>query len=206
MSRVFATGLGDQNMVIEDVAIETETSRGKRPKTGEVLVFTVRPKGIAGGPVLAVPQALPGLRRREGRDTAVAHPGCRDDQDVSAGRGAAGGMPRTWGGGGAVPWARPGAGHTWASRTRARGWPRMPRECATVLLRIAWRTVAAIVARVVADGRDTNDRLAGLSPDRYRRDRLPQGPPLLISYVESRHGACGPGSSPRTEGYLPACR
>lgn len=33
----------------------------------------------------------------------------------------------------------------------------------TVLLRIAWRTVAAIVARVVADGRDTNDLLAGLT-------------------------------------------
>jgi len=44
MSRVFATGLGDQTMVIEDVAIETETSRGNRPKTTEVLVFSVRPK------------------------------------------------------------------------------------------------------------------------------------------------------------------
>ena len=33
----------------------------------------------------------------------------------------------------------------------------------TVLLRIAWRTVAAIVTRVVADGRDTNDLLAGLA-------------------------------------------
>jgi hypothetical protein len=32
-----------------------------------------------------------------------------------------------------------------------------------VLLRIAWRTVAAIVARVVADGRDTNDLLDGLT-------------------------------------------
>ena len=32
----------------------------------------------------------------------------------------------------------------------------------TVLLRIAWRTVAAIVMRVVADGRDTNRLLSGL--------------------------------------------
>jgi transposase len=32
-----------------------------------------------------------------------------------------------------------------------------------VLLRIAWRTVAAIVTRVVADGRDTNDLLSGLT-------------------------------------------
>ena len=33
----------------------------------------------------------------------------------------------------------------------------------TVLLRVAWRTVAGIVARVVADGRDTNDLLDGLT-------------------------------------------
>jgi len=49
MSRVFATGLGDQTMVIEDVAIETETSRGNRPKTTEVLVFSVRPKASQAG-------------------------------------------------------------------------------------------------------------------------------------------------------------
>ena len=33
----------------------------------------------------------------------------------------------------------------------------------TVLLRVAWRTVAAVVTRVVADGRATDDLLAGLS-------------------------------------------
>jgi hypothetical protein len=32
----------------------------------------------------------------------------------------------------------------------------------TVLLRIAWGTMAAMVTRVVADGRDTNDLLSGL--------------------------------------------
>jgi transposase len=35
-------------------------------------------------------------------------------------------------------------------------------ECATVLPRIAWRTVAGIVTRVVTDGRDTVDPLSGL--------------------------------------------
>lgn len=46
---------------------------------------------------------------------------------------------------------------------RGRG-PRPPHlvSVLTVLLRIAWRTVAGIVTRVVADGRDTNDLLAGL--------------------------------------------
>ena len=43
-SRVFAAGLGDQNMVVEDVSVEVETTRGKWPKTSEVLVFSVRPK------------------------------------------------------------------------------------------------------------------------------------------------------------------
>ncbi|KZS76534.1 hypothetical protein A4G29_03135 [Mycobacterium kansasii] len=36
-------------------------------------------------------------------------------------------------------------------------------ECAHRVPRIAWRTVAGIVTRVVADGRDTNDLLVGLS-------------------------------------------
>lgn len=49
MSRVFATGLGDQNMVIEDVTIETETTGRKQPKTTEVLVFSVRPKASQAG-------------------------------------------------------------------------------------------------------------------------------------------------------------
>lgn len=49
MSRVFATGLGDQNMVIEDMTIETETSREKQPKATEVLVLSVRPKASQAG-------------------------------------------------------------------------------------------------------------------------------------------------------------
>ena len=48
-SRIFAAGLGDHNMVVEDVAIEVETSRGKRPQTSEVLVLTVRPKASEAG-------------------------------------------------------------------------------------------------------------------------------------------------------------
>ena len=47
--RVFATGLGDQNMVIEDVTIQTETSGRKQPKTSEVLVLSVRPTASQAG-------------------------------------------------------------------------------------------------------------------------------------------------------------
>ena len=63
-----------------------------------------------------------------------------------------------------VPWARPGAKHTWAFEDTC-AWlaAHTALSVLTVLLRIAWRTVAAIVTRVVADGRDTNDLLTGLS-------------------------------------------
>jgi hypothetical protein len=62
-----------------------------------------------------------------------------------------------------VWWARPGAKHTWAFEDTC-AWPaaHTAMSVLTVLLRIAWRTVAAIVTRVVADGRDTNDLLSGL--------------------------------------------
>jgi hypothetical protein len=49
MSRVFAAGLGDQNMMVEDVSVGGRTTRGKRPKTSEVLVFSVRPKASQAG-------------------------------------------------------------------------------------------------------------------------------------------------------------
>ena len=62
-----------------------------------------------------------------------------------------------------VPWARPGARHTWAFEDTC-AWlaAHTALSVLTVLLRIAWRTVAAIVTRVVADGHDTNDLLADL--------------------------------------------
>ena len=60
MSRVFATALGDQNMVIEDVMIETETTGRKRLRSTEVLVFSVRPRNRR-RPLLAVSEAVSGL-------------------------------------------------------------------------------------------------------------------------------------------------
>ena len=62
-----------------------------------------------------------------------------------------------------VPWARPGAKHTWAFEDTC-AWltANTALSVLTVFLRIAWRTVAAIVTRVIADGRDTNDLLSGL--------------------------------------------
>jgi transposase len=62
-----------------------------------------------------------------------------------------------------VPWARPGAKHTWAFEDTC-AWlsAHAAMSVVAMFLQVAWRTIAAIVGRVVADGRDTNDLLAGL--------------------------------------------
>lgn len=79
-----------------------------------------------------------------------------------------------------APWARPGARHTWAFEDTAE-WltAHAAISVVAVFLRVAWRTIAAIVARVVADGRDTNDLLVGLTRIGIDEIRLPQRPPLL---------------------------
>ena len=63
-----------------------------------------------------------------------------------------------------VPWARHGAGHTYAFDDTA-AW--LVRHCSKSavrdLLRIAWRTVGSIVTRVVADAEAKTDRFTGLT-------------------------------------------
>ena len=63
----------------------------------------------------------------------------------------------------AVPWARHGAGHTYAFDDQV-AWlaVRTSRTAVERLMRIAWRTVGAIVARVAADARTRVDRWADL--------------------------------------------
>ena len=167
MSRVFATGLGDQNMVIEDMTIETETSREKQPKATEVLVLSVRPKASHARRCSRCRKRCPrsdaagrhrdGIRRwrtlhvrttKAYLQAAVPRVECPEDAVVVA----------------HVPCAPPRAKHTCAFEDTC-AWlaAHTALSVLTVLLRIAWRTVAAIVTSVVADGRDTNDLLAGLS-------------------------------------------
>lgn len=63
----------------------------------------------------------------------------------------------------AVPWARHDAGHTKAFDDQVAWLATQCSKTAVVeLMRIAWRTVGAIVTRVVADIDATHDRLAGL--------------------------------------------
>jgi len=163
MSRVFAVGLGDQNMIVEDVAVEVETSRGRSGNASEVLVFSVRPKAAEAGRCSRCRRRCPGyddgagVRRWRTLDVgttkaylqaSVARVECGEHGVVVA----------------HVPWARPGAKHTWLFEDTC-AWlaAHAAMSVLTVLLRVAWRTVAAIVTRVVADGRDTNDLLSGLT-------------------------------------------
>lgn len=162
MSRVFATVLGGQDMVVEDVVIETETTRGKAPVTSEVLVFEVRPKASQASRCSRCQKRCPGyddgdgIRRWRALDlattkaylqSAAPRVQCPEHGVVVM----------------HVPWARPGARYTWAFEDTC-AWLTAHAAISVVAmyLRVAWRSIAAVVARVVADGRDTNDLLDGL--------------------------------------------
>ena len=62
-----------------------------------------------------------------------------------------------------VPWARHGAGHTYAFDDTA-AWlvTHCSKSAVRELLRIAWKTVGAIVTRVLADAEAGTDRFANL--------------------------------------------
>ena len=78
-----------------------------------------------------------------------------------------------------VPWARHGAGHTQDFDDQV-AWlvTHTPKSAVSELMRIAWRTVGSIIARVVADGRAAHDPFEGLTRHRDRRDQLQARPPL----------------------------
>ncbi len=63
-----------------------------------------------------------------------------------------------------VPWARHDAGHTYAfDDTVAWLATQSSKSTVTALMRVAWRTVGSIIARVWADVDARHDRLAGLT-------------------------------------------
>ncbi len=63
-----------------------------------------------------------------------------------------------------MPWARHGAGHTRVFDEQV-AWlaTQCSKTAVTELMRIAWRTVGAIITRVWADTEAVHDRFAGLS-------------------------------------------
>lgn len=63
-----------------------------------------------------------------------------------------------------VPWARHGAGHTRDFDDQV-AWlvTHSPKSTVAELMRVAWRSVGSIIARVVADGRAAHDPFSGLT-------------------------------------------
>ena len=84
--------------------------------------------------------------------------------------------------------------HAAPSTRPSPGWRRSARRRAvTELMRIAWRTVGAIITRVWADVDALGDRLDGLTPDRHRRDLLQARPPLPDRRRRPRQRPAGVG-------------
>lgn len=81
-----------------------------------------------------------------------------------------------------VPWARHDAGHTLAFDDQV-AWlaTRASKTTATELMRIAWRTVGAIITRVWADVDAQHDRLAGL-----RRIGIVHGHEFILTHQKRR--------------------
>lgn len=108
--------------------------------------------------------------------------------------------------GAAVPWARHGAGHTHAFDEQV-AWlaTQCSKSAVTELMRVAWRTVGAIITRVWEDVEKVHDRFAGLSRigivNRIARTRSSSGyfggaatvPPCSLLFVQ-------PGTSQRAAG------
>ena len=153
-ARVFRALLGVDQVVIEGVDVEAD---------GAVLVAHARPVRAARGRCRV-------CRRRSGRYDAGE--GRRGWRALDAGTArvfveAAAPRVRCRQHGvvvAHVPWARHGAGHTVAfDQTVAWLVTQCSKTAVTELMRIAWRTVGAIIARVWADIDALGDRLDGLT-------------------------------------------
>jgi transposase len=187
-TRIFAAGLGDQNMIVEDVSVEVETSRGRDPVTSEVLVFSVRPIAAQAGRCSQCRKRCPGYDEGDGvrRWRTLDSGTTKTYLQASAPRvqcGAHGVVVAH------VPWARPGAKHTWVFEDTC-AWlvAHAALSVIATFLRVAWRTVAAIVTRVVADGRATNDLLAGLTRIGIDEISYRKGHRYLTVIVDHRTG------------------
>jgi transposase len=148
--------LGVEHTVIESVELETD-GRGQ-----EVLVAGVRVKAGAARRCSRCQRRCPGYdtardpRRWRGLDLGTT-------QVFLQARTSRVTCPQHGVVVAAVPWARPGSRFTTAFEVTA-AWLvcHAALSVVAVLLRVAWRSVADIVTRVVADRATRTDRLAGL--------------------------------------------
>ena len=186
-TRLWRRVLGVEHTVIESVDLETD-ARGQ-----EVLLARVRVKAGAARRCSRCQRRCPGYdtspdpRRWRGLDlgttqvylqATTSRVRCREHGVVVA----------------AVPWARPGARFTTAFEDTA-AWLVCHATLSVVamLLRVAWRSVADIVTRVVARAGRPHRPPRRAAPDRDRRDLLPQGPALPAGRRRSRHRPAGLG-------------
>ena len=154
-SRVWKQLLGVEHAVIEQVAFEGEGAEA-------VLVAQIRPTRSRTGRCSRCGRRCQGYDRGRGRrrwrtldlgsiraflEADARRVRCPIDGVVVA----------------AVPWARPEARFTRSFEDQC-GWlaAHAPASVVAELLRVSWRTVTAIVERVVADARGSRDLLDGL--------------------------------------------
>ena len=145
--------LGVEKTVIEGVEFDEDE---------QLLVASVRPRRRARGRCGRCGRSSPGYDRGEGRrrwraldlgtvqvvlEADAPRVSCRQHGPTVA----------------AVPWARHGAGHTYAFDEQV-AWlaTQTSKSAVTQLMRVAWRTVGAIIIRVWADVEALHDRFAGL--------------------------------------------
>ena len=89
-----------------------------------------------------------------------------------------------------VPWARHDAGHTYAfDQTVAWLATQASKTTVTQLMRVAWRTVGAIIGRVWADVEAGHDRLAGLRRIGIDEISYKRGHKYLVMVVDHDTGA-----------------
>jgi transposase len=153
-ARVFRALLGVEKVVIERTEVEDD---------GAVLIVHARPVRAAGGRCGVCRRrsgrydAGEGRRRWRALDAGTAR--VFVEADAPRVRCPQHGVVVAH-----VPWARHGAGHTVAfDQTVAWLATQCSKTAVTVLMRIAWRTVGAIVARVWSDVEKLGDRLDGLT-------------------------------------------
>src|SRR5664279_3090431 len=157
-ARVFGQLLGVQGMVIEDVTVQVDPDGDD-----EVLVVSVRPDARSAGRCGQCRRPCPGYdsgagtRRWRTVDTGTTARSCRapaprlrcPEHKVVVAH---------------VPWARPGAKCTYPLEdTYAWLAKNMALTGVMVFLRLSWRTVTAIIARVVQDLTGKTDQLDGLA-------------------------------------------
>ena len=149
--------LGVEKAVIEGIEFD-ESEQGE-----QVLVARVRPRKRARGRCGRCGRRSPGYDRGEGRRRwrALDLGSVAAVLEADAPRVA---CPEHGPTVAAVPWARHGAGHTYAFDEQVAWLATQCSKSAVVeLMRVAWRTVGAIITRVWADVERVHDRFAGLA-------------------------------------------